>query len=185
MVVEREQWRRWLEENHASEREIWLIYHKQHTGKPRIPYGDAVEEAICFGWIDSIVKRIDDDRFMQKFTCRTNKNKWSELNVKRAKKMIAAGKMTPAGQTMIPPEILDGTVKPEPPVKKREAPMPIELEQRLDQNPIALENFSHLPPSQQKNYKLWIGTAKKPETRIKRADEAIQLLNENKPLGLK
>jgi uncharacterized protein YdeI (YjbR/CyaY-like superfamily) len=185
LVVDREQWRRWLEENHSNEREVWLIFYKKHTGQPSIPYDDAVEEAICFGWIDSIIKRLDQDRFARKFTVRTNPDKWSELNVKRARYMIGVGKMTPTGLKMIPPGILDGTIKPEPPVKKRLAPMPIELQQRLNQHPQAQENFSKLPPSQQKNYKLWIGTAKKPETRQKRADEALQLLIANKPLGMK
>ena len=185
VVVDREQWRRWLEENHALEREVWLIFYKKHTGQPSIPYDDAVEEALCFGWIDSIIKRIDEDRFARKFTVRTNPDKWSELNVKRAKHMIGAGQMTPAGLNMIPQGILDGTIKPETPVKKREAPMPDELQHILDQHPQAHEHFSNLPPSQQKNYKLWIAAAKKPETRQKRAAEALQLLIANKPLGMK
>lgn len=185
LVEDREQWRRWLEENHGSEREIWLVFYKKHTGKPSIPYDDAVEEALCFGWIDSIIKRLDEDRFSRKFTVRTDANKWSELNVERAKRMIDAGKMTASGLNMIAPDILNGTIKPEPPVRKREAPMPIELQHLLDQHPTADENFTHLPPSQQKNYKLWIGTAKKPETRQKRAAEALRLLLANKPLGMK
>ncbi len=185
LVFDREEWRRWLEANHRSKQEIWLIYHKKHSGQPRISYDDAVEEALCFGWIDSIVKRIDDDRYMQKFTPRTNPDKWSELNVKRAKKMIAAGKMTLAGRDKLPRGILDGSVKTETPVRNRVVPMPVELEQSLAQHPDAFENFSKLASSYQKNFKLWIGSAKKPETRLKRAKEAIELLRQNKPLGLK
>src|SRR4030095_1078478 len=66
-VTDRAAWRAWLEEHHASEREVWLVYYKKHTGRPRIPYDDAVEEALCFGWIDSIVRRLDDEKFAQKF----------------------------------------------------------------------------------------------------------------------
>lgn len=96
-VTDRDAWRAWLEKNYDTEKEIWLIYYKKHTGKPRIPYDDAVEEALCFGWIDSTVKRVDDEKFAQKFTPRKNKSNWSDLNKKRAKKMIREGRMTKAG----------------------------------------------------------------------------------------
>ena len=96
-VTDREEWRTWLEKNHDVEQEIWLIYYKKHTGKPRIPYDDAVEEAICYGWIDSTVKRLDDEKYMQKYTPRKAKSIWSELNKTRAGKMIKAGRMTETG----------------------------------------------------------------------------------------
>lgn len=96
-VKSRDEWRSWLQNNHAAEKEIWLIYYKKHTGKPRIPYDDAVEEALCFGWIDSIVKRIDDEKYIQKYTPRKDKSIWSELNKKRTEKMIKQGRMTEAG----------------------------------------------------------------------------------------
>ena len=73
-LTNRQDWRLWLGENHDKENEIWLIYYKKHTGKARVPYNDAVEEALCFGWIDSIVKTIDDERYMQKFTPRKDKS---------------------------------------------------------------------------------------------------------------
>ncbi len=96
-VTTRDEWRSWLEENHKSEKEIWLIYYKKHTGKPRIPYDDAVEEALCFGWIDSIIKRIDEEKYTQKFSPRKQNSAWSDLNKKRVKKLIEEGKMTKAG----------------------------------------------------------------------------------------
>jgi uncharacterized protein YdeI (YjbR/CyaY-like superfamily) len=77
-VTGREEWREWLRRNHATKREIWLVCYKQHTGRPRIPYDDAVEEALCFGWIDSIVGKIDGEGVAQKFTPRTGKSQWSE-----------------------------------------------------------------------------------------------------------
>ena len=85
-VTHWKEWREWLEKNYATKQEAWLIYYKKHTGKPIIPYDDAVEEAICFGWIDSIIKRIDDEKYARKFTPRTEDSRWSELNKKRAKK---------------------------------------------------------------------------------------------------
>ena len=96
-VMNREDWRAWLEQNHATEKEVWLLYYKKHTGKPTIPYDDAVEEALCFGWIDSLVKRIDDEKYTQKFTPRKNRSVWSESNKKRAKRTIKLGRMTGAG----------------------------------------------------------------------------------------
>ncbi|MGB2982026.1 MAG: hypothetical protein WBC77_12350, partial [Candidatus Zixiibacteriota bacterium] len=96
-VTNRDDWRAWLRKNHSSQKEVWLIYYKKHTGKPRIPYDDAVEEALCYGWIDSTIKRIDEEKYAQKFTPRSEKSNWSELNKRRAKKMIREGRMTQAG----------------------------------------------------------------------------------------
>lgn len=81
----RSEWRQWLSKNHAGVKVIWLVYYKKHTGKPSIPYDDAVEEALCFGWIDSTIKRIDDERYMQKFTPRNLKSEWSDLNIRRVR----------------------------------------------------------------------------------------------------
>ena len=96
-ISDRVQWREWLYQNHNNENDIWMIYFKKHTGKKRIPYNDAVEEAICFGWIDSTVRRIDNETYMQRFLLRKKNSKWSELNKKRALKMIKAEKMTESG----------------------------------------------------------------------------------------
>src|SRR5579864_4930465 len=94
---DRREWRSWLEKNASSSREIFLIYYKKGSGKPRIAYGDAVEEALCFGWIDGKVHKLDDHRYVQRFTPRRPASRWSLLNIKRAKKVIAAGQMTAAG----------------------------------------------------------------------------------------
>ena len=90
----RDEWRNWLKDYHNIAKGIWLIYYKKHTKKPSVYYNDAVEEALCFGWIDSLVKRIDDERYMQKYTPRNPNSSWSELNKQRVEKMIAEGKMT-------------------------------------------------------------------------------------------
>jgi uncharacterized protein YdeI (YjbR/CyaY-like superfamily) len=95
--TDRAKWRSWLEKNHSSAKGIWVIYFKKHTGKPTMTYAEAVEEALCFGWIDSLTKKLDEERYMQKFTPRKNNSNWSELNKKRVEKLIAEGKMENAG----------------------------------------------------------------------------------------
>ena len=93
----RAQWRAWLEENGANESEIWLLYPRRSSGLTRIPYSDAVEEALCFGWIDGVEKSFDADNSAQRFTPRRAKSNWSQLNRERARRLIATGQMTPAG----------------------------------------------------------------------------------------
>jgi uncharacterized protein YdeI (YjbR/CyaY-like superfamily) len=93
----RDEWRDWLQKHHQSKKEVWLIYYKKHTGQTTISYSDAVEEAICFGWIDGQIKKIDGDKYMQRYTPRTPKSLWSELNIEKAKKMIKIGQMTEFG----------------------------------------------------------------------------------------
>lgn len=96
-VTERGEWRRWLKDNDRHEPEIWLVFYRKDSGKPRLAYTDAVEEAICFGWIDGIEKKIDKDGSAQRFTPRRAKSHWSELNKERARQMIERGLMTRAG----------------------------------------------------------------------------------------
>jgi len=103
-VTTREQFRAWLEKHHASKKEIWLINYKKATGRPSIPYVDAVEEAICFGWIDGLEKSMDAERYALRFSPRRPKSNWTETNKERARRMIAEGKMEKAGLAALPPE---------------------------------------------------------------------------------
>lgn len=96
-VTKREPWRKWLSKNYNKKKEIWLIYYRKASGKKRIPYDDAVEEALCYGWIDSILKNMDDERFVQRFSPRRPTSVLSDLNRMRIKKMIKENKMTPFG----------------------------------------------------------------------------------------
>lgn len=98
----RKKWRAWLSKNHAKAPEIWLIFYKKHTGRVTVPYADAVEEALCYGWIDSIVKKLDDDRYAQRFSPRKAKSAWSAPNKVRAQRMIMRGRMTRAGLAAMP-----------------------------------------------------------------------------------
>jgi len=105
-VTTREEFRDWLRLNHKSKKEIWLIQYKKATKKPSIKFHDAVEEAMCFGWTESIgFKGLDAERYVTRYTPRKPKSKWSEKNKDRARKLIAEGKMTPAGKTTLPPDV--------------------------------------------------------------------------------
>ncbi len=183
-VSNREDWRSWLEKNHGSKKEIWLVHTKKHTGKPRIPYDDAVEEALCFGWIDSIVKKIDADRYAQKFTPRKEKSKWSALNKKRIIKLIKQGKMTKAGMV----KVKDLDLKEIPPKSKpanKNIGIPPDIEKALKADQNAWDNFNELAPSYKKQYIGWISNAKKSATRKGRLGEAVETLALNKKLGMK
>lgn len=94
-VTNRDDWRNWLEEHYSEETEIWLVYYRKESGKPRLPYNEAIEEALCFGWIDSIVRTIDQQRFAQRFTPRKSTSKYSQTNKERMKKLIKRGKVIP------------------------------------------------------------------------------------------
>jgi uncharacterized protein YdeI (YjbR/CyaY-like superfamily) len=180
-VKNREEWRYWLGKHHASENEIWLVYYKKHTGKPSIPYGDAVEESLCFGWIDSTIKRIDEERYLQKFSPRNIKSNWSELNIQRAEKMIKAGLMTEAGLK----KFKNAYEKNPTHTPKKILEIPEFLLKKIKSHSDAYEYFKSLAPCHQRNYIAWITHAKKQETIEKRMQEAITLLQQKQKLGMK
>ena len=183
-VPNRNDWRAWLSKNHASKKEVWLIYYKKHTGKPSIPYDDSVEEALCFGWIDGIMKRVDDEKCARKFMPRKSRSRWAESNKKRAEKMMREGKMTEAGMAKV-----EGAKKNGEWFKSHERPKELFvhpfIDKALRENRKAQENFEKLAESYRRLYIRWISSAKRKETRIRRLKEAIGLLEQNKKLGLK
>ena len=182
-VADRRAWRAWLEENYARETEVWLVYYKKHTNRPRIPYDDAVEEALCFGWIDSTVRRLDEERFLQRFTPRKDTSNWSESNRRRLRKLVAEGRMTEAGLSKIAEGVLDAPPAPKPP--KRELEVPAFITDALAKKRKALDNFNGLAPSYRREFVAWITDAKREETREKRLKESVRLLSEGKRLGMK
>ena len=184
-VANRADWRAWLERHHETHTEIWLIYYKKHTGRPTIPYDDAVEEALCFGWIDSTVKRIDDEKYAQRFTPRKDSSNWSALNKKRIRKLIQEGKMTKAGLAKISEEVLSERESNSPKVRRRDVTLPSFFKEALIANEHAWANFNSLAPSYRSDYIKWVSMAKKEATRDRRLKEAIELLALNKKLGLK
>jgi len=183
-VTKREEWRDWLSKYYDKETEIWLIFYKKETSKPSIPYEAAVEEALCFGWIDSIIKKIDATKYARKFTPRKENSKWSALNKKRARKMIKEGRMIDFGLAKIRIAKKTGQWDQDPGFQIS-FDIPLEFAKALDQNKKAKENFDKLAPSYRKHYIGWITTAKRAETRKRRIDESITLLEKEKKLGLK
>ena len=183
-ITNRKDWRGWLRKNHNSQNEVWLIYYKKHTRKKRILYDDAVEEALCFGWIDSIVKRIDEEKYAQKFTPRKSNSQWSELNKKRAMKMINEKKMTKTGLIKIEKAKKNGKWTETVLNRKRFVLTPV-MKKEFSANKKAWENFNKLAPSYKKHYIGWISSAKKKETRDKRLKEALKNLEQGKKLGIK
>lgn len=183
-VKTREEWRAWLEKNHTISKGVWLIYYKKHTGKPRIPYNDAVEEALCFGWIDSLVKKLDEKRYCQKFTPRNKNSEWSDLNKQRVQNMIDSGLMTEAGLLKIRTAQQSGKWDRKPKIHMA-LKMPGEFEKILKSNETAAKNFEKLPPSYKRHFIGWIASAKRPETRERRMFEALSLLEKNQKLGMK
>lgn len=177
----------WLKKHHETSPGIRMIFYKKHTGKENISYSEAVEEAICFGWIDSIVKRIDDEKYSRKFTPRINTTNWSDINKERARKMLAQGKMTDSGLKKIDVYTKTGKLDwGKPPATKNETmKVPDFIKSFLRQNEPAWKNFNKLAPSHIRNYTLWITSAKKEETKIKRLHEAAELLKEDKKPGMK
>lgn len=183
-VTNRDKWRDWLSQHYAKENGIWLVFYKKGTSKPTIDYETAVEEALCFGWIDSIIKKIDAEKYVRKFTPRKDKSYWSELNKKRAGKMIKEGRMTDVGLAKIKAAKKSGlwgqTGRP-----NISFDMPSEFASALDKNKKAKEHFEKLAPSYRKHYIGWIQAAKRDETKKKRIRESVFLLAKGKRLGLK
>ncbi len=184
-AANRQEWREWLKNNFDKEREVWLIYYKRHTGKPRVAYNDAVEEALCFGWIDSNIQKIDEEKYAQKFTPRYSKSKWSELNIRRMKKLIASGLMTENGLEKIDSKILKEKKVTNSRSIRKELPVPEKIIIELRKNKTAFHNFTMLAPSYRRLYILWLSDAKREETFQKRIKEAVLLLEQNKKLGMK
>jgi len=180
----RKEWRSWLKRNQSTVEEVWLVYYKKHTGKPSISYIESLEEALCFGWIDGIKRRIDEEKYAHRFTPRKLNSKWSARNVRLAKKMIDACKMTPSGLSTFKQRVAYGDEVLEA-ISAKVIPIPTEIEDALKRNEKAWNNFINLATGYRKQYVLWLTTAKKAETREKRLKEAIRLLAKNEKLGMK
>lgn len=179
-----EDWRKWLKQNYHKVDEVWLVFYKKGAGEQSLDYDSALDEALCYGWIDSIIKKIDDTKYARKFTPRNEISKWSEINKKRVERLAKAGRMTEAGLAVVKAAKANGCWdKPDrPPVIPDSSP---ELIAALKRNKRAAASFDRLAPSHQKQYIMWIAMAKRQETREKRIKEAIVLLEKGEKLGLK
>ncbi len=174
----RQEWRQWLQKHYRSKDNVWLIYYKKPTGKPSVPYVDAVEEALCFGWIDGQIKSLDKEKYMQRFTPRKPSSNWSVVNIERAKKMMKEGKMTTWGRKVYEEGIKTNTIIP----SSKSFTVPSDLKKALTANKKAWLNFRNFSPSAQLAYVYWINTAKTDETRRKRIEKTVTLSSEGKKL---
>lgn len=173
----RAEWRAWLVQNHTQDEGVWLISYKKATGKPYVTYDEAVEEAICFGWVDSKVNRLDEERTMQWFAPRRPSSGWSRSNKQRVEKMIAAGQMTAAGLAKIEAAKADGSWSVLDAVENLEIPQ--DLAAALASYDAAEANFEAFPRSVKRSILEWIATAKRPATRAKRIEETARLAQDN------
>jgi uncharacterized protein YdeI (YjbR/CyaY-like superfamily) len=165
-------WRRWLERNHDKEKEIWLAFAKKDSGKKTLTYEEALDEALCFGWIDTLVKRLDEDYYQQRFVPRKAASRWSAVNLKKFAALEKAGRMTDAGRAAKPEGV-------KPPPKRFESgdAIPPFIAEELALHPVAQEFWQTIPPSHRRNYIRWITEAKQEETRRRRLERTIAALN--------
>ena len=152
---------------------------------PTIEYSDSLDEALCYGWVDSLIKKIDERKYARKFTPRKDNSKWSLVNKERVERLIQDGMMTAHGMKMVEAAKRSGSWDKPIQKPKMDFEMPVEFIEALKNNPQAEEYFSNLAPTYQKQYLGWIITAKRTDTKQKRITESIQLLNEGKKLGLR
>ncbi len=186
----RESFRSWLVDNHDKSLGIWIIFYKKHVNIECVTYNEALEEALCFGWIDSLIKRIDNDKYARKFTPRTNKTKWSEINKKLVTALIKEDRMTEEGLKKIDIYLKTGSVNWENidlknEKYKKEFDVPDFILKEFAKNEPALVNFNNLAQTHKKHYVLWITSAKREKTILSRLKESVELLKENSKLGLK
>lgn len=182
ILSSRDEWRKWLETNHRTKTGIWVIIIKKNSPVEGLRYEEAVEEALCYGWIDSKMKSVDEDRFIQRFTPRKPESFWSDSNKARIKKMEAEGKMTEAGLKAVKVAKKNGMWDYSRKISS-ELTIPVDLEKALFKNKKARKNFNNFPPSTQKIYIHYVLESKKPETREKRISKIIERAEKNKRPG--
>lgn len=177
-------WRNWLSINHKKNITVWLEFYKKKSGKMNMKYEDAVSEALCFGWIDSIIKRVNEEIYVRKFTLRNDSSYWSEINKKRVVELIKEKRMTPAGLKKIKAAQKNGrwnkVIRSNLSFKVSD-----EFMTALYNNIKAKNYFENLAPTYKKQYTGWINSAKMKGTKLKRIKISIKLLTEGKRLGLK
>ena len=175
---DRSAWREWLEKNHRTSLGIWLVYYKVKSGKPSVKYSEAVKEALCFGWIDSKVKSLDEDRYRQIFTPRKPKSVWSKLNKQYIEELTEQGFITEVGLGKIAVAKQNGSWNTLDAIEALTIPMDLRI--ALEANEIANRNFEAFNNSSKKNILFWIDSAKRPETRLKRIEQTISSAAQNK-----
>ncbi|WP_306352293.1 YdeI/OmpD-associated family protein [Flavobacterium sp. '19STA2R22 D10 B1'] len=168
-----QEWRQWLEENHHLKRSIWLIYYKKKSNVPTITWSDAVDEALCFGWIDSTKKSIDDHTFMQFFCQRKPNSVWSKINKTKIDRLITHGLMAPAGHKSIDTAKQNGSWTILDEVEELKIPVDLEIEFKKEEG--SIDFFLGLSKSARKSILQWLVMAKREETKQKRIREIVKL----------
>jgi len=164
IFANREEWRTWLEAHHTAETEAWLVHYKKGTVRTGLVYEEAVEEALCFGWIDGLMRSLDAESYALRYSPRRRRSVWSESNKRRAERLIAAGRMAPAGLAAIAAARANG-----------EWDAASEREEALRRQEAALAAFQCWPPSRKQQVLYWIASARKAETRAKRIQAVVEL----------
>ncbi len=176
-VRSRAAWRRWLQKHHSSSRGVWFVHFRKESGEKSVTYDDLVEEALCFGWIDSTIRKLDDMRYARLITPRNNPGNWSEPNKRRMKSLIAADLMTAAGLAVYQPA---SALK-----ASAHAALPAFFARALRANPQARRHFDPLARTYKRHYIDWLANAKRDDTRARRLAEALRLLEDGRKLGMK
>jgi uncharacterized protein YdeI (YjbR/CyaY-like superfamily) len=172
----RQAWQAWLARNHDKSKGVWLAYYKRSSGKRSVTYEEALQEALCYGWIDSTVGRVDHEKYKQKFTPRNEKSVWSASNKARVARLIAEGRMAPPGLAKIEAAKRNGSWERLNDVERvgRGADVPPDLLEALAEDPQAKEIFEKRPPSEKKLWAYWVLSAKRSETRARRIEETVK-----------
>ena len=174
-------WRAWLKKHHGTKGEIWLVYYNKSSGKQRIPYNDAVEEALCFGWIDSIMKKIDAESFAQRFTPRKPKSIWSEMNKERVRRLIREKKMTAAGLATFNGSAHRSVLKTGTKARAEKLVIPPAILKALKRDAITWRNFQKFPESYKRIRIGWIeGARQRPEIFRQRLTYFLKMNAHNK-----
>ena len=177
-IKDRKEWRDWLKKKHKTEKAIWLVYYNKASGRPRIPYNDAVEEALCFGWIDSTVKKIDRDSHVQRFTPRKKRSQLSELNKERIRRLVKKKKMTSIGLKAVEHLIDD-------PQKKEELKIATDIIEALKKDKNTWKNFIKFSESYKRIRIGWIeGARKRPDIFKQRLNYFLKMTAKNKKYGM-
>jgi uncharacterized protein YdeI (YjbR/CyaY-like superfamily) len=180
---DRGHWREWLEDHYATEKEVWLVHYKKHTKTPCVSLEEAVEEALCFGWIDSKVKSVSEEHYIHKYSPRSEHSVWSKVNKDRAKRLIKEGRMTPSGMRLVMFAKKNGKWSGAYTSKKK-LRLPNDLKEALKKNHAAWKNFQAFANTYQNMYIGWVEGAKRAETRKRRIDNVVKRSKKNLRFGL-
>jgi uncharacterized protein YdeI (YjbR/CyaY-like superfamily) len=184
-AANRKQWRSWLAKNHRSEPEIWLLYYKKNSDKPRIPYNDAVEEALCYGWIDSTLKPKDEISYLQRFSPRRKNSQLSEMNKERVRRLIKAKKMTRFGLESIQHHMENGSSNSKNLKILKKFKVPEDILRTIKADPVMWKNFTRFPESYKRIRTGWIDASRqRPEIFTQRLQYFLKMTAKNKMFGM-